>query len=67
MLQSYSDKLLHMFILEQLRYFPNSKRVLDTWIVTAGDLLDAIIIRDEIPIHDLPPVQQTTLHASKAE
>ena len=67
MLQSYSDKLLHMFILEQLRYFPNSKRVLDTWIVTAGDLLDAIIIRDEIPIHDLPPVQQTTLHASKTE
>ena len=39
--------------------------MLDTWIVTAGDLLDIVIVRDEIPIHDIPPVQQTTLHASK--
>ena len=67
LLQQYSAELLKQFIIEQLQYFPNSKKVLDTWIVTAADILDSIILRNEIPIHDLPPVQQTTLHASKKE
>ena len=67
LLQQYSDKLLKQFTIEQLQYFSNSKRLLDAWIVTVSDALDSVILRNEIPIHDLPPVQQITLHASKKE
>ena len=45
-------------------YFPNTRRVLDSWIITAGDFFDSGIINDEIPIDDMPPVQQTSLDAS---
>ena len=42
-------------------------RVLDTWIIAAPDVLYAIILRDEIHIHGMLPIQQTTLHASNLE
>ena len=63
-LQHYSNLLLLKFIVEQMIYFPNSKRIIDSWIVTAGDLFDSVIVHDKIPIADMPPVQQTTLFAS---
>ena len=64
-LKRYSDELLKKFIKEQLVFFPNSKCVIDQWIVTAADLFDAIIIRDEIPIADMPPAHQTALEECK--
>ena len=44
-----------------MAYFPNSLRVLCDWIVIAGDLFDCIIIKDNISILDMPPVQQTAI------
>ena len=58
-LQSYSNDLLIKFIFEQLVYFPNSLRLICHWIRAAADLFDSIIVRDEIPISDMPPVQIT--------
>ena len=66
-LQKYPDEILKQFILLQLQYCPNSNRFFDTWIVTAGEVLDSIIFRNEIPIHNIPPFQQATLPASKVE
>lgn len=63
-LQRYSNELLKRYIVEQLQHFPNSKHVIDNWIVAAGNLFDDVIINDEIPIYELPPVQLTSLRAS---
>ncbi len=41
--------------------------VLDQWIVTAGDMFDSVILRNEIPITDMPPCHQTALNQSKDE
>ena len=35
------------------------------WIITASDLFDSVIIRNEIPITDMPPAHQTALNESK--
>ena len=66
-LQQYSNELLKKFIVDQLQYFPNSKRVIDSWIITAGELLDDIIVHDNIPINNMPAVQQSSLYASTEE
>ena len=60
-LQRYSYLLQVLFIKEQLIYFPNGSKVISSWIVIAGDLLDAAIVNDEIPISDMPPVLQSRL------
>ena len=60
-LQRYSYLLQVLFIKEQLIYFPNGSKVISSWIVIAGDLLDAVIVNDEIPISDMPPVLQSRL------
>ena len=65
--QMHSFGLLKKFIEEQLIYFPNSGNILDQWIVTAGNLWDSVILRDEIPISDLPPCHQKALNNSKEE
>jgi len=52
---------MRKFVEEQLVYFPNAKRILDMWIIIAGELFDSIIIHDEIAISDMPPVQQTAM------
>ena len=57
----YSKKLQKMFIEEQLVYFPNGSNIISAWIVYIGELFDSIIIRNEIPIQDMPPVLQTKL------
>lgn len=62
-LQEYSDNLLKMFIEEQLVFYPNSSKVIDSWIVAAGELLDGVIVRNEIPITDMPPVLQTQIES----
>ena len=66
-LQQYSNMLLKKYIEEQLVYFPNSSKVLDSWIVTAADLFDSVIIRNEIPITDMPPAHQTALNECKEQ
>ena len=40
------------------------RRILDSWIITAGELFDSVIINDKIPIDDMLNVQQTSLDAS---
>jgi hypothetical protein len=66
-LQQYSNELLKKFIKEQLQYFPNSKRVIDSWIIVAGELLDEVLVHNSIPINNMPAVQQSTLFASTEE
>ena len=39
--------------------------LLYTWIVVCGELLDIIIVGNEIPITDMPHVQQITLYTSQ--
>ena len=36
-------------------------KVLCQWIITAGDLFESVIIKNEIPITDMPPASQTAL------
>ena len=56
-LQIYYNNLCRHFIEEQLVYFPNSKHIINNWIVVAGDLFDSVIIHDKIPVTCMPPVQ----------
>ena len=65
-LEKYSNELLHLWIKEQLQYFPIGRRVLSEWIVIAGELFDSIIIRDELSISQMPAVQLTTLFGSSS-
>ena len=41
--------------------------MIDKWIVTAGDLFESVIVRNEIPINDMPPALQVALNESKDE
>lgn len=60
-LQKYSRNLLKEFILTQLVYFPNSKRVIDSWILSADEIFDTVIVEDNIPISELASAQFSTL------
>jgi len=66
-LESYSNKLLYTFITKQLCYYPNGQRLIDHWIVISAELFDSVILRDEIPISDMPIVQMCTLLANREE
>ncbi len=66
-MKEYTLQILRKFIEDQLVYFPNSAVVLDQWIVTSGDLFQSIILRNDIPITDMPPCHQTALNDSKDE
>ena len=63
-LQQYANDLIRRFIEEQLVYFANARRVIDSWIVVVKELLYSVIIHDFIPINNLPSVQQTALYAT---
>ena len=39
-LENYSNLLLRKWFLEQVVSFPNSKRVIQAWMVAAGELVD---------------------------
>ena len=56
-IQGYLYNLLLNFILEQLFYFQNSKKVIDSQIKYLRSLSDGIIVHDIIPITDIPEVQ----------
>ena len=66
-LTQYAYDLLRLFIEDQLIYFPNSRKVIDSWIVMAHDLLIEVIVKDNIPISDIPPVLTTSLYAELDE
>ena len=66
-LRKYSNALLLKYIKEQVRYFPNSMKTTCEIIVMAGIVFDSIIIKDEIPITDMPPVQYSILMRSIRE
>lgn len=63
-LKRYADELLHKFIIEQVQYFPNSQRVIDFWIIAASQLFHSVIVEDELPVTEIPPVQLSKLMAS---
>lgn len=64
-LEEYSDALLNQFIRKQLCFYPNGQGTIDSWIVHTGELFDGVIIRDEIPISEMPPVLMSALFAEK--
>ena len=66
-LKLYADNLTKRYIIEQVQYFPNSKRVIDHWIITANNLFHAIIVSDEVHITEMPPVQLSNILSSQEE
>ena len=66
-LVDYANKVSYLFITKQLCLYPNRQMLIDPWIITSGELFDGVIIRDEIPISDMPIVQMSTLLAAREE
>lgn len=62
-LQQYSNTLLRRYISEQLKYFSNSRRLIMHWIDVAAAVFDSVILHDEIPVTEMPPVQLTSILA----
>ena len=60
-LTQYSNELMLKYFKEQVTTFPNSKHVLQSWIVEAAELFDSVIIENKLSTNDLPAVQQTAL------
>ena len=60
-LTTYSNNLMVQYFKEQVVTFPNSKYVLQSWIVQAAELFDSVIIDNELTTADLPAVQQSIL------
>ena len=63
-LQEYANNLTRRYVEEQVQFFPNTQRVIDYWIVTAHELFCSVIVRDELPITEMPPVLLSNLLAS---
>ena len=63
-LQQHSDSLLKLFITKQLKYYPCSYSQMERYVILAGELFDSIIVRNEIPITDMPPTLQTSLDST---
>ena len=42
-------------------------RTLATWVLVAGNLFDQIIVQNELPISEMPPVQLSSLFGNKEE
>eukprot|EP00957_Ditylum_brightwellii_P200748 15303310-Ditylum_brightwellii.AAC.2 len=61
-LQGYSNGLLKCFIEEQMIYCPNSLGVVCDMIFAVGEVFDNVIVHNNIPVSDLPPIQHSTLY-----
>ena len=59
LLKKYLDIVFVHFFEEQLILFPNSKNIIDSWIVTADYLLNEEIKNNCIPITYTPSIKQT--------
>lgn len=66
-LQRYSNELLKRFILEQMVYYSNSRRVIADWMVLAGEVFDSVILRNEMMITDMPSVQLSQIWGKRTE
>ena len=62
-LQYYSNHFFVKFVKEQL-ISPNSRQIIDEWIEISAELFDEVIIYNNIPIIEIPPVQKTYLISS---
>ena len=52
---------MNIFVNNQLVFFPNSQRIIDDFIVQAGDILDSVIINNNITVSEMPAVQFSDL------
>jgi predicted GIY-YIG superfamily endonuclease len=66
-LRQYSNDLLVKYIKDQIRYFPNGMRAIDSFIITAGIAFDNAIIDNGISMTDMPPFQYSILAQSMEE
>ena len=55
------------FIEDHLIYYPNSRSIIDSWIIISAQNFQDAIKSNTIPITDMPPVQQTTLMRMRDE
>ena len=62
--QQYSDSLLKMFIIKQLKYYSCSYSQMERYVNLADELFNSIIVRNEIPITDIPPSLQTSFDSA---
>ena len=60
-LKQYSNQVMYKYISTQLLFFPNGQRIIDALIIQSGDLFDSVIIKNEIPVNDMPVVQLSAL------
>ena len=60
-LTHYSNDIFAKFVKEQMRFYPDGQRIIDSWTVITGDLFDEVIINNEIPIPQIPSVQSSAL------
>ena len=43
-LQNYSNQVMNIFVKKHLVFFTNGQRIIDVFIIKAGDVLDSVII-----------------------
>ena len=60
-LQNYSNQVMNIFVNNQLVFFPKGQRMIDAFIIQAGDLLDRVIINNKSNIYEMPAVQLSDL------
>ena len=63
-LQIYANELCVRYIKEQICIYPKSMNIIQTYIVEASRLFNSVIVNDEIPSSDLPPVHYSILMRS---
>ena len=59
-----TELLMRRFIKEQIQYFPNSQRVIDFWMISAMELFERIIMKDELPVTECRWSRSSLLHSS---
>ena len=60
-LQNYSNRVMNIFVNNQLISFPNGQRMIDAFIIQAGGILGSVIINKKITISEMPVVQLSAL------
>ena len=66
-LRAYSTALMRRVVNEILPYQPLTMKKVDEFIVAAKNLIDSVLLKDAVPITDLPPSILTELLKGKDE
>ena len=66
-LQMYSNQLLYRWITEKLQFTTPSFRGQYEFITITAEIFNSIIVYNELPILDMPPVQLSTLFRNSNE